>query len=115
MLTDSQKPSEYEPNLINSIIWDSDYDTHSLNSINKITKTRENKTYGFWFSNEFGDGGSGFREDGRGVDAVEGDVGGDVEARHRFALRSLSATGKWLKKHKTLVIFICSVVFMSLK
>jgi len=47
-------------------------------------RERERETYGFGFTDESSDGGGGFGEDGRGVDTFEVDVGGEVEARHRF-------------------------------
>jgi len=59
---------------------------HKKNSKTK----RRRKTYSLGFADEVGDGGGGFREDGRGVNTVEGDIGGDVEARHFSSLRLLS-------------------------
>lgn len=50
----------------------------------EIDKERERETYGFGFADESSNGGGGFGEDGRGVDTFEVDVGGEVEARHRF-------------------------------
>lgn len=59
---------------------------HELRIISrkKIAKRKTIITYGFGFADYAGDGGGGFGEDGRGVDAFEGHVGAEVEARHFF-------------------------------
>lgn len=51
---------------------------------NCLERYSEKETYGLRFSDDGCDGGGGFGEDGRGVDAVKVDVCGEVEARHRF-------------------------------
>ena len=44
------------------------------------------REYVLRLADDFSDGGGSFGEDGRGIDAVEANVGGDVKARHLLLL-----------------------------
>lgn len=83
--TNQHKPHEISTYCRNCMLFQTN---QRENHTNKLKKTEERysekETYGLRFSDDGCDGGGGFGEDGRGVDAVKVDVGGEIEARHRF-------------------------------
>jgi len=72
--------------------------THKLisqkkeNKIGELGFERGGGTHALWLADELGDSLGGLGEDGGGVDSLEVDVGGDIEARHLlfFSLTPLS-------------------------